>query len=61
MYSVMTASVIYRAVYVSAGQVEKPFFISLLDCFIFTGSLSELRITCNLRTVLILLLFIADK
>ena len=26
MYSGMTASVIYSAVYVSAGQVEKPFF-----------------------------------
>ena len=56
MYSVMTASVIYSAVYVSAGQVEKPLFISLLDCFIFTDSLSAF-----LPAVLILPLFITDK
>ena len=48
----MAAPVIHSAVYVSAGQVEKPLFISLIDCFIFTCSLSELRIICNVRTVL---------
>ena len=52
----MTSSVIYSAVYVSAEQVEKPLLVSLLDCFIFTGSLLELEkylITYSFNTTVV--------